>query len=160
MSLPALSGKRTLLNISLLLSGAPSTKILQNTVYSWAHKSSGMGTIKAIYASGDIPLYNNKCYVICNHANFHLRTSNYSYCWGWTLVFWLMVALPLLQHPPQKRQIVGFSWGKKKSHKQTVRSTFRFCRAGCYFPWFQMASSKPHEINLFLFHSLTVSLQL
>lgn len=53
----------------------------------------------------------------------------------------------------------GLFLTRKKSHKRTARSTFPFRKAGCYFPWFQMASSKPHQINPFLFCTLTVSLQ-
>lgn len=61
------------------LVGAPATKTLENAVYKiWVRKRSGIRTIKPPYASGDIALYVNKCYVISNHANFHLRTSNYS----------------------------------------------------------------------------------
>lgn len=44
----------------------------------WVRKRYGIRTIKPPYASGDVALFVNKRYVISNHANFHLRTSNYS----------------------------------------------------------------------------------
>lgn len=40
------SRKRTLLNTYLLLSRVPAAKLLQNTAYSWVHKSSQIEQLK------------------------------------------------------------------------------------------------------------------